>query len=87
VDLQLVGGWQEACTWHDHELMQLDANPGDANLGDANPGIVTALHELCVQCCGDEIRMLPSLRFRMPGFSFDRIGTEGFLAGAIVKER
>jgi hypothetical protein len=72
------GGWHEARTRHTDEIMQLDANLG----------IVTALHELCVQCCGDEIRVLPSLPYRLPDFSFDRIGTEGgFLVGATVQDR
>ncbi len=71
------GGWHEARTRPDHEIMQIDANLG----------IVTALHELCVQCFGDEIRVLPSLPYRLPNFSFERIGTEGgFLVGATVKE-
>jgi hypothetical protein len=70
-------GWHEALTRHSHEWMQLDANLG----------VVTALHELCVQCLGDEIRVLPSLPYRMPNFSFDRIGAEGgFLIGATVKQ-
>jgi hypothetical protein len=72
------GGWHEARTRDAHEIMQLDANLG----------IVTALHELGVQCFGDEIRVLPSLPYRLANFSFDRIGTEGgFLVGATVKER
>ncbi len=60
------------------EVMQLDANLG----------IVAAIHELLVQCRGDEIAVVPDVPYRWPDFSFDGIRAAGaFLIGATVRDR
>jgi len=71
------GGWQDARTRGHEEVMQLDANLG----------IVTALHELCVQSIEDEIRVLPSIPYRWRDFAFERIGAPGgFQISACVQD-
>ncbi len=61
-----------------HEIMQLDANLG----------VVTAIHELLVQCTQRGIELLPGLPVRWKGLSFDGIHAEGgFVFGADVVDR
>ncbi|MCX7003293.1 MAG: hypothetical protein NTV22_08480 [bacterium] len=54
---------------------------------DAGMGAVTAILELLVQCCGEEIRVLPRLPKGWHTLAFDGIRTEGaFLVGATVED-
>ena len=61
-----------------HELMQLDANLG----------VITAIHELLVQCTQRGIEIIPGLPVRWKRLSFDGIHAEGgFVIGADVVDR